>query len=137
MEKLCGYAWPGNIRELQNVLKQAVLRAQGNTLVSASLPPLGRARVPVVVSAEVPRRPPAPSLSDFETFLRGRVAAPDVKDLYADAREYVDRFLFTLVLERTRGNYSAAAQLLGISRQTLRRRLPTLGISVARSVALD
>ena len=60
-----------------------------------------------------------------------------MKDLYADAREYVDRFLFTLVLERTRGNYSAAAQLLGISRQTLRRRLPTLGISVARSVALD
>ncbi|MES1165305.1 MAG: sigma-54 dependent transcriptional regulator [Verrucomicrobiota bacterium] len=138
MEKLCAYAWPGNIRELQNVLKQAVLRAQGSTLVAAFLPPLGRAvRLPVVVSAEVPRRPPAPSLSDFETFLRGRVAAPDVKDLYADAREYVDRFLFTLVLERTRGNYSAAAQLLGISRQTLRRRLPTLGISVARSVALD
>ncbi|HSS37962.1 MAG TPA: sigma-54 dependent transcriptional regulator [Polyangia bacterium] len=138
MEKLCAYAWPGNIRELQNVLKQAVLRAQGSTLISAFLPPLGRAaRGPVMLSAEVPRRPPAPNLSDFETFLRGRVAAPDVKDLYADAREYVDRFLFTLVLERTRGNYSAAAQLLGISRQTLRRRLPTLGISVARSVALD
>ncbi len=138
MEKLCAYTWPGNIRELQNVLKQAVLRAQGSTLVSAFLPPLGRAaRGAAVLSAEVPRRPPAPSLSEFETFLRGRVAAPDVKDLYADAREYVDRFLFTLVLERTRGNYSAAAQLLGISRQTLRRRLPTLGISVARSVALD
>ena len=138
MDKLCAYAWPGNIRELQNVLKQAVLRAQGSTLVSAFLPTLGRpARAAVVVAAEAPRRPPAPSLSEFETFLRGRVAAPDVKDLYADAREYVDRFLFTLVLERTRGNYSAAAQLLGISRQTLRRRLPTLGISVARSVALD
>ena len=138
MDELCAYAWPGNIRELQNVLKQAVLRAQGSTLVSSFLPALGRAAgAAVVVSAEAPRRGPAPSLSEFETFLRGRVAASDVKDLYADAREYVDRFLFTLVLERTRGNYSAAAQLLGISRQTLRRRLPTLGISVARSVALD
>ncbi len=138
MEKLCAYSWPGNIRELQNVLKQAVLRAQGSTLLSAFLPALGRTSgAPVVAAAEPARRPPAPSLSEFETFLRGRVAAPDVKDLYADAREYVDRFLFTLVLERTRGNYSAAAQLLGISRQTLRRRLPTLGISVARSVALD
>ncbi|HVY36807.1 MAG TPA: sigma-54 dependent transcriptional regulator [Polyangia bacterium] len=138
MERLCAYAWPGNIRELQNVLKQAVLRAQGSTLLSAFLPVLGHTSgAPVAAVVEPARRPPAPSLSEFETFLRGRVAAPDVKDLYADAREYVDRFLFTLVLERTRGNYSAAAQLLGISRQTLRRRLPTLGISVARSVALD
>jgi DNA-binding NtrC family response regulator len=138
MDELCSYARPGNIRELLNELKQGVLRAQGPTLVSSFLPVLGRAAsATVVVSAEAPRRGPAPNLSEFETFLRGRVAASDVKDLYADAREYVDRFLFTLVLERTRGNYSAAAQLLGISRQTLRRRLPTLGISVARSVALD
>ena len=40
MERLCAYSWPGNIRELQNVLKRSVLRAQGVTLLSTFLPPL-------------------------------------------------------------------------------------------------
>src|ERR1700722_16805466 len=42
MERLCSYPWPGNIRELQSVLKQALLRATGPVLVPAFLPePLG------------------------------------------------------------------------------------------------
>ncbi len=40
MEKLCGYSWPGNIRELQSVLKQALLRSTGPVLVPAFLPEL-------------------------------------------------------------------------------------------------
>ncbi len=46
LERLRGYAWPGNIRELQSVLKQALLRASGPTLLPAFLPELGaRARL--------------------------------------------------------------------------------------------
>ena len=59
----------------------------------------------------------------------------DGNNLYAETRQYVDRFLFTLVLERTRGNHRAAAQLLGISRQTMRGKLRALGISVAHSMS--
>jgi DNA-binding NtrC family response regulator len=136
MERLCTYSWPGNIRELQNVLKQAVLRAQGVTLFPAFLPPLSergtsRAQAPLDES-----RRSVSSAFDVESFIRQRVATLDATDLYEEARQYVDRFLFALVLERTHGNYSAAAQLLGISRQTLRRRLRTLGISVAHSVEI-
>ena len=40
MEKLRGYSWPGNIRELQSVLKQALLRSTGPVLVPAFLPEL-------------------------------------------------------------------------------------------------
>ena len=45
LERLRGYPWPGNIRELQSVLKQALLRASGAVLLPAFLPePLGQAR---------------------------------------------------------------------------------------------
>ena len=40
MERLRGYSWPGNIRELQSVLKQALLRATGPVLLPAFLPDL-------------------------------------------------------------------------------------------------
>jgi len=137
MERLCAHTWPGNIRELQNVLKQAVLRAQGDTLLPAFLPPLSaRESARPQVSLHGPRRAVSGTF-DVESFIRERVETPDSADLYEATRQYVDRFLFKLVLCRTQGNYSAAAQLLGISRQTLRRRLPTLGISVAHSVELD
>src|SRR5262249_25600659 len=46
MTRLCGSSWPGNIRELQSVLKQALLQASGAVLLSAFLPePLGGAGV--------------------------------------------------------------------------------------------
>jgi two-component system nitrogen regulation response regulator GlnG len=38
LERLRGHAWPGNIRELQSVLKQALLQARGTTLLPAFLP---------------------------------------------------------------------------------------------------
>ena len=46
MERLRGYSWPGNIRELQSVLKQALLRANGPVLLPAFLPELPRAPAP-------------------------------------------------------------------------------------------
>jgi DNA-binding NtrC family response regulator len=138
MERLCAYSWPGNIRELQNVLKQCVLRAQGVTLLPAFLPPLpARAGSRPPPPPQESQRRPTPTGCDLEGFVRQRLVTLDATDLYADTRQYVDRFLLTLVLERTQGNYRAAAQVLGISRQTMRGRLRSLGITVAHSVELE
>ena len=139
MERLCAHAWPGNIRELQNVLKQAVLRAQGVTLLPAFLPPLSERRSsrPPQSPALEPARRPTPSSCDVEQFVREKLVSLEVSDLYSETREYVDRFLLPLVLERTGGNSRLTAQVLGISRQTLRARLRALGISVAHSVEFD
>ena len=49
----------------------------------------------------------------------------------------MDRVLFTVVLERTRGNLRAAAETLGISRQTMRIKLRALGISIGHVVEQD
>ena len=140
MERLCGYHWPGNIRELQSVLKQAVLRAHGYTLLSSFLPELSPAatrdtkvRVPDVAPA-APM--PVPAALDVDGFVHERLGE-GTRDLYADTRNFVDRFLFARVLEHTRGNFTAAAEVLGISRQTMRVKLRALGITVGHSVELD
>jgi two-component system nitrogen regulation response regulator GlnG len=128
MERLRGYAWPGNIRELQNVLKRALLRASGTVLLPSFLPePLGERAGSVRSSA-----PPGENIG-LVSFIRSRLG-PDTCDLYAEAHRRVDRLLLAQVLEYTEGNQHRAARLLGVARQTLRLRLRELGLQVARSV---
>jgi two-component system nitrogen regulation response regulator GlnG len=128
MARLRAYPWPGNIRELQSVLRQALLRASGTVLLPAFLPDLSG--IPSV-------RPSAPAivepLFDLERFIRQRLA-PLTHDLSAETHREVDRLLMTLALEYTHGNHRDAAKLLGISRQTMRVKLRALGLHVAHSV---
>ena len=126
MARLRGYSWFGNIRELQSVLKQALLQASGAVLLPAFLPePLGEAGVIA---------PPAPPAGEpgVETFVIRQRVGSDVRDLYAEAHREVDRLLLPRVLEHTRGNLQQAALLLGIARQTLRLKLRDLGLSATR-----
>ena len=126
MTRLRGYSWPGNIRELQSVLKQALLQASGTVLLPAFLPEsLGGAGV------VAPQAPPAAE-PGVETFVIRQRVGSDVRDLYAETHRQVDRLLLPRVLEHTRGNLQQAALLLGIARQTLRLKLRDLGLSVAR-----
>ena len=128
MARLRAYPWPGNIRELQSVLRQALLRASGTVLLPGFLPDL---------SGILPVRPSAPAvvepLFDVERFIRQRLA-PATHDLSAETHREVDRLLMTLALEYTHGNHRDAAKLLGISRQTMRVKLRALGLHVAHSV---
>ena len=131
MERLRGYSWPGNIRELQSVLKQALLQASGPVLLPAFLPePLGGPGVAA---------PPSPIEEEpgVETFIIHQRVGSDVRDLYADTHQQVDRLLLPRVLEYTRGNLQQAALLLGIARQTLRMKLRDLGLSVTRHVEAE
>ena len=128
LERLRSYPWPGNIRELQSVLKQALLQASGTVLLPAFLPELsGRAR-----RSRARRAPPAADLG-LEAFIRQRLG-PDAQDLYAETHRQVDRLLLPRVLEYTGGNQHQAARLLGIARQTLRQKLRDLGLHVTHSV---
>ena len=104
---LLAYSWPGNVRELRNLIERAVLLAE-----SADLRP-----------------------EDFETAhaLRradGAVAAPNDIQLPADGLdlEEVERRLVVLALERTRGNQTQAAALLGLHRDQIRYRIEKFGL---------
>jgi two-component system nitrogen regulation response regulator GlnG len=127
MARLRAYSWPGNIRELQSALKQALLRASGTVLLSRFLPDLLSVPASSTVGAPV---------LDLEAFI-GRQLTRDSGDLYAKTHREVDRLLFTLVLDQTGGNYREAAKLLGIARQTLRTKLRAIGLRVTSSVASD
>jgi two-component system nitrogen regulation response regulator GlnG len=130
LERLRGYSWPGNIRELQSVLKQALLRASGPVLLPAFLPEnLGRPGEPHSAA-------PAGAARDLEAFIRQRLV-PEATDLYTEVHRFVDRSLLPRVLEYTAGNQHQAARLLGIARQTLRQKLRDLGLHVTHSVETD
>jgi two-component system nitrogen regulation response regulator GlnG len=121
LKRLSSYSWPGNIRELESVLKQALLQARGATLLPAFLPePVGS---PSELSAAIRREE-----SGIEAFtVRHRIAL-DVRELYAEAHRQLDRLLLPRVLDLTRGSQHQAALLLGIARQTLRLKLRELGL---------
>ncbi|MFT3694341.1 MAG: sigma-54 dependent transcriptional regulator [Kofleriaceae bacterium] len=134
MELLVHHTWPGNIRELQSAIRQALLHASGNVLLPAFLPPLGH--TPIVV--EAPVAAPAPvaassNLFDLVGFIRERLV-PGANDLADATHREVDRILITHALTFTQGNHRNAAALLGISRQTMRIRMRALGLHVASHV---
>jgi two-component system nitrogen regulation response regulator GlnG len=128
LELLRRYPWPGNIRELQGVLKQALLHATGTLLIPAFLPE----------SLRVP--PDTTSGQDagvegdfsFEVFILRRLEEGSTT-LSAEAHQHLDRLLLRLALRHTSGNQVQAARVLGISRQTLRSKIRELGLSTSSS----
>jgi two-component system nitrogen regulation response regulator GlnG len=115
LEALRRHPWPGNIRELQGVLKQAILQATGALLLPGFLP-------------EHLTAPPGPAEAfSFEELILRRLQE-GAAGLHAEVHQQLDRLLLRLVLRHTRGNQAQAARLLGISRQTLRARARELGL---------
>jgi two-component system nitrogen regulation response regulator GlnG len=126
LKRLRRYPWPGNIRELQSVLKQALLRASGPILLPAFLPEtLGGPN-------EAAPAPPAEHEPGVETLVVRHRLGSDVCDLYTETHRQLDRLLLARVLEFTQGSQQRAALLLGIARQTLRVKLRNLGLSAPR-----
>jgi DNA-binding NtrC family response regulator len=128
LARLRAYHWPGNIRELQSVVKQALLQSRGSVLLASFLPEFSVASGDAASSAGIHL--------ELEAFIRQRLR-PETRDLYSEAHGQVDRFLLSRVLEYTGGSQHKAARLLGIARQTLRLKLRDLGLHVAQSVEAD
>jgi nitrogen regulation protein NR(I) len=119
METLRRHQWPGNIRELKHVLEEAAVLATGGIIGSSHL------SLPTSVAD-------APSYSSYHAAAAGLVArlinqhSGAVYQKYYDA---VEEPLLREVLARTEGNQLRAAELLGINRITLKKRMDELGIN--------
>lgn len=130
IESLKRYSWPGNLRELQSVLKQALLRTTGPILIPDFLPPLSPPSEKSKSSAIERNR------FDLEAYIRQRLSEQS-EDLYAETLEQMEHILLTRVLNETGGNQVQAARILGITRGSLRTKIRTLGITIEKSVWSD
>jgi len=106
MKVLSAYHWPGNVRELRNSVERMVVMARGSALTLKDVPSEIRNGVAVALEGH-------------------DAAAPTTPPLDMDANE---KQLILRALHETRGNRTAAAKALGISRRTLHRKLHTYGL---------
>lgn len=128
MQKLQHYPFPGNVRELQNVVKNALVRLTGTIIRPEDLE-LGGARPRETSTTTV--------LADeeaYDTLFDGILKAQPLPE-GMDAFDLVERKLVIRALAHCTGNQSQAAKLLGITRNTLRKRIQKYGLRIERSVS--
>ena len=136
MGLLTDYTWPGNLRELQSVLKHAVVEATGPLILPEFLPETVRSAVEPSVAIPVESKPPAiGNDNELIRFIHQRLRA-GTESLYDEVVQSVERTLLTELLTQVEGNISRASAILGISRSTLRTKLAALGINLDRTVRL-
>jgi len=134
MQRLCDYHWPGNIRELENLVKRLVALYSEEVIGAAAIEQ-ELAESPVNAGEEAGER--SENLSDaVERHLRTYFAAHGENlppaGLHDRILREVERPLILLSLEATKGNQLKAASMLGLNRNTLRKKIRELGIPVIR-----
>jgi DNA-binding NtrC family response regulator len=101
MDLLCRYSWPGNVRELENIIERAVALENGSVIVVADLPDYIRNQ-------------------SIETY---RYHPSDIPTLEEQEKRYIQ-----WVLEKSEGNKTRAARVMGIDRVSLWRKIKRYGI---------
>lgn len=130
MELLCSYAWPGNVRELENTIKRGVILSSDPLLTIADFSGLTNRQETIHA---------IPQEQSLESLVEGKLRSSmngieklDKGDIYDRVLEQVERPLIRFVLEKTRGNQVRAADVLGINRNTLRKKISELGILIKK-----
>ena len=122
------HAWPGNIRELKNVLERLVILGRGDEITSgAQLARITGVVAPAPLSAPAPSAAADPSAAGAAA--SGEAAAPAYGHLpLREARDALERDLIRAALARHDGNVTRAAAELGLERTHLHKRIRTLGL---------
>jgi two-component system nitrogen regulation response regulator GlnG len=134
IKRLEGHDFPGNVRELENLLRRAATLSPGAVITAREIDQ-------ELASAPAPSgAAPAASITTFEQAVELRLAqefasaGPDLPapGLYERFLAEVERPLIQQALQATRGNQIRAAAVLGINRNTLRKKIQVLGIRTGR-----
>jgi two-component system nitrogen regulation response regulator GlnG len=126
--RLVKYPWPGNVAELKAIARRLVVRATGAKIEAGDVDE---------VLPKVAERVPLEEMA-FEDMVKAKLAGflrrmdgYPVHDLYDKVVQRVERPLIELVLQYTGGNQLRAAEILGLNRNTLRKKLAELALEGA------
>ena len=109
LERLCDYSWPGNVRQLENMVEMAVaLSGERRTLTPADFPL------------------PAPLRAADDRAVRPWCAVPDSGLDYEQTLAVIERSILEQALRKTGGNKKAAADMLRLKRTTLSAKVRSL-----------
>jgi two-component system nitrogen regulation response regulator GlnG len=136
VERLRRHGWPGNARELENLMRrlaalypQEVIGADAVNNELAEAEPMAELelRAPETLEQAVERH--------LTTFVAAQKDGLPVRDLYERVLAEVERPLLRLALAATRGNQIKAAAMLGLNRNTLRKKIRELDLPVVRGLS--
>jgi len=151
LDLLMNYSWPGNVREMQSIVQQAVLNAIGPIIIPEFLPrdvtrssPIHQELilVPTEKLAATAEKQELLvdledlSIADLDTFIEEQLNS-NATELYTAVIERVERHLFSRVLRKTNGNKSHAAEILGVNRGKIRDRIAAFNILMERKVRTE
>ncbi|WP_458096881.1 nitrogen regulation protein NR(I) [Roseomonas sp. WA12] len=138
VERLRAHPWPGNARELENLMRRlAALYPQeviGEDAVAAEL-------AEAEAAPGLPNAPTTPETLEqaverhLAIFMSAQRDGLPVRDLYERVLAEVERPLLRLALANTRGNQIKAAAMLGLNRNTLRKKIRELELPVVRGLS--
>jgi two-component system nitrogen regulation response regulator GlnG len=132
LERLKQHPWPGNVRELENLVRR-ICALYGEDLITARIvereladqqPMVPGEEGPVTLSQLVERK--------LSSYFADQPDGLPPAGLYDRVLEEVERPLIQLTLSATRGNQVRAAEILGLNRNTLRKKISDLGVEMQR-----
>ena len=131
MQVLRDYQWPGNVRELQSVVRRSMLMATGPIIVPENLS-IGNEAAPADAAANTR---PSEAGADWLSGSFKKLIEDGSTEVYAETLAEMETRLIRQMLIHTGGNQSRAAELLGITRGSLRTKIRSLGIVIEQVVS--
>ncbi len=132
LERLKTHAWPGNVRELENLIRR-ICALYAEELISARIVERELAeQVPVAVGEDGPVTLGVLIERHLASHFADQPDGVPPPGLYDRILEEVERPLIRLTLAATRGNQVRAADILGLNRNTLRKKIVDLGVELTR-----
>jgi len=137
MQLLLRYDWPGNIRELENVLERTILFTKGDRIERSDLQlagandPASHAHPPIATATTTGPIPPITEDDLDDSIAPGEHAGSQsgsLKDIVRAETSRVERELIVKALDETGGNVTQAARLLKISRKSLQMKMKEFGL---------
>lgn len=125
LDKIGQYDWPGNIRELNNILKKALIFNRGAPLLPEDI------SVPAALTPEPRADSNAGSADEVRRWIREELKSGRRERLFDACLDHVAALLIEEALDLTGGNRSQAAKLLGVSRPTLHAKIDKYDLKTA------